>query len=379
MEHEITREYITEEFVLHREWMVDEYFRLYLLRSMMMMTEQLTVVAMQQVEIIGAFLDAKHQLETQRLFQQLQARAYKDYHPSEMMCTFGTNVRAMGASERMAEFNARALAEQSLSRQLLEGDRSSSRGRPGDRVDRLEKFRTTYCDPADNARGLEIMCGGGGPAERRNRDINYTRLVDDALTLNVNFTDPATPPDEEDVIALQNYLFGHDVFTTIQPTYLDRLANQEIYLDARSIIAKRSVLANSYNHQVGLRSQGSGGSDAFLRAIMEELGADPLEIERLGDNVSYYAQLRTMVKQIQSPQFFTKLYDTPANVDRLGVALRALGIQIDYQMLKSKWRLEMIMAIDGELELMRVQEDVQNELARLRGDTPEGELEVYMP
>ncbi len=378
-EHEQTREHITQEFIEHRDWLVDEYFRMYILRAMMMMTEQLTAVAMQQVEIIGAFLDAKHQLETQRLFQELQAKAYKDYHPSEMMCSFGTNIRATSASERNAEFVARSLAENSMSRQLLTGDRSSSRGRPGDRIDRLEQFKELYCDPDDNGQGLEVMCGGGGPADRVNADVNYTRLVDDALTLDINFFDQDETADEVDVIALQNNLFAHNVFTTIPPTYLDRLTNQEIYLDVRSIVAKRSVLVNAFNHQVGLRSHGSGGNDAFLRAIMAELGADDMEIERMGEQISYYAQLRTLVRAIQNPHFLTKLYDTPANVARLGVALQALGLQMDYQMLRSNWRLEMIMAVDAELALMRAQEDVQNELGKIRGDSPAGDVGIMGP
>jgi hypothetical protein len=49
----------------------------------MAMTEQLSAVAMQQMEIIGTFLDAKQQLETQRLFQEMAAQAQKDYTPSE--------------------------------------------------------------------------------------------------------------------------------------------------------------------------------------------------------------------------------------------------------------------------------------------------------
>ncbi len=370
IQHMMTRLHVTEEFVAHREWLVDVFFVEHLLRAMMMMTEQLTTVGLQQVEIIGAFLDAKHQLETQRLFQQLQAKAYKDYHPSEMLCTLGTGARAVNASERKAEFVSRALAENSMSRQLLSGDRSSSRGFPGDIVDRLDQFKRIYCDPDDNGRGLEIMCGGGGPANRVNRDINYTRLVDDAVTLEIDFSDGNVTADEEDVMALQNYLFAHNIFTTIQPTYLDRLANQELYLDVRSIIAKRTVLTNAYNQQVGMRAMGSGGNDAFLRAILVELGADQGEIDRHKDFLSYYAQLRTLVKAVQNPQFLTKLYDTPANVARLGVALQALGVQLDYQMLKSNWRLEMIMAIDAELALARAQEDVQNELGRVRAESP---------
>ncbi len=376
--HEMLRQHLSQEFKSHRNWMVNDYFLGHILRAWMMMAEQLTTVGMQQVEIIGTFFDAKHQLETQRLFQQLQARAHKDYHPSEMLCTLGTNIRAMSASERRSEFVTRSMAEHSISRQLLTGNRSSGRGLPGDIQDRLAQFKSTYCDPDDNGRGLGAICGGG-PADRVNRDIDYTRLVDDAVTLEIDFSDDAVSNDEEDVIALQNYLFAHKVFSTMQQTYMDRLANQELYLDVRSIIAKRSVLENAYNQQVGLRAMGSGGNDAFLRAVLVEFGADPGEIDRHKEFISYYAQLRALVKAVQNPQFLTKLYDTPANVARLGVALQALKLQIDYQNLRSNWRQEMILAVDAELALMVAQEEVQNELGKIRARSPAGDAVTGAP
>jgi hypothetical protein len=369
-EHEKTRAHITLEFKLHRDWMVNEFFRMHILRAMMMMTEQLTVVGMQQVEIIGTFLDAKHQLETQRLFQQLQAKAHKDYHPSEAVCTFGTNIRALSASERKSEFIARAMAEHSMQRQLLNGDRASSTGRSGDMAARIEKFKTTYCDIDDNGRGLKEMCGSDGPKVRVNKDINYTRLVDDALTLKVDFQNDSFvgTPDQEDVLSMQSNLFGHEVSNVIEPTYLDQQMAQELYMDLRSVVAKRSVLVNAFNHQVGLRAWGSGGNDQYIRKILYELGTPLAEIDRMHKDISYYAQLRALVKSLQGPRFITKLYDTPANVARLGVSLQALALQLDWQMLRSNWRLEMIMAVDAELALMKVQEAVQDEIAKIGED-----------
>jgi hypothetical protein len=368
-QHELTRDHISLELISHREWMVGEFFTLHILRALMMMTDQLTAVAMQQVQMIGAFLDAKHQLETQRLFQELQAEAHKDYHPSEQMCMVGTNVRAMAASERRSEFVVRAMAEHSLSRQMLSARRSSAIGWAGDRADRLQQYIDTYCDFDDNNSGNDVLCqGGGGEPGRVNKDINYTRTVDDELTLNISFSNGGLSDDEEDVLALQNYLFSHDVIPTIQESYLDVQSNRERWLDVRSVVAKRSVLVNAYNYQVGLRAMGTGGNDAFLRRILSELGANSTEINRLGQNVSYYGQLWVLVKALQNPHFFTKLYDTPANVARMGVALQALGLQLDYQMLQSNWRLEMIMAIDAELALMDVQESVENDLGLVRGE-----------
>ena len=89
--------HITDEFNKHRYWMVEGFFKdsvpndpMGLLAAMQLMTEQLVATGMQQVKIIGGFFDAKHQLETQRLFQTMTAQAHKDYHPSKGLCVAGT-------------------------------------------------------------------------------------------------------------------------------------------------------------------------------------------------------------------------------------------------------------------------------------------------
>ena len=102
----------------HRDWMLEVFWgdRIAgndpgLLAAMMLMAEQLTANAIQQVEIIGTFFDAKHQLETQRLFQTLTARAHKDYHPSEELCEVATASRSLASSERSSDLTAMVFAK----------------------------------------------------------------------------------------------------------------------------------------------------------------------------------------------------------------------------------------------------------------------------
>lgn len=114
----VVNNHLDAEFNALETWMISVLFEDNILPAMMLMTEQLTVVAMSQVQIFGSFLDAKHQLETQRLLQRLQAEAHKDYHPSVGMCEFGTAVRSLAASERKGEIASITLAQRSIGRQL---------------------------------------------------------------------------------------------------------------------------------------------------------------------------------------------------------------------------------------------------------------------
>lgn len=370
--HAATQAHITAQFKLHQTWMVDTFFKQYLLPAMMMMTEQLTTVAMQQMFIVGGFFDAKQQLETQRLFQQLQAQAHKDYHPSEGVCEFGTAARALGASDRKAEFNMIALSQHSMQRQLLSNKGSSGVGTAGDISDRVEKFKTTYCDPADNNSGLDTMCGSGGAAERRNKDVDYTRMIEAPLTLKVDFTSGSTASaDEEDVLAMSKNLYAHTLFRTLPETYLKTGKNQEKYLDGRAVMAKRSVAQNSFDAIVGMKSEGSGGSSAFLGAILKELAMPDDEIKDVlgSEKPSYFAQMELLTKKIyQNPDFYTNLYDKPVNVARKGVAMQAIQLMQDRDLYRSQLRTESMLSVLLEIEISKIQDTVQNQWDDLTGE-----------
>src|SRR5690606_19412169 len=97
-QHLETRWHISEEFNDWELFLIQVFFMEHFLPAMMLMTQQLTAVAMDQMMILGSFFDAKQQMETQLLFQRLKAQAHKDYQPSTGMCVFGTNVRSLAAA-----------------------------------------------------------------------------------------------------------------------------------------------------------------------------------------------------------------------------------------------------------------------------------------
>lgn len=374
------------EFEEHRNWMVKTFLQGHILPAMDMMTSQLTTVGIEQVRLIGSMLDAKHQLETQRLFQTLAARAHKDYHPSEGLCEFGTVSRSLLASERRADVAHMALAQHSLKRQLGGGDVLSVEGDYTDKRSRLDMFVKTFCDVSDNGMGLKQLCRQSVMAERRNRDVDYTRTVETEMTLNLDFTNiPSSPaagaasasgqqgataasPDEEDILALSSNLFAHIVLPHREP---NALANdkQEIhvdtvtqYMDLRAVVAKRSVAVNSFSAIAAQRASGDPESAPFVKRVIAELGVPEADIDELiGRNPSYFAQMEILTKKIyENPTFYTELYDKPANIDRKAVALKAIGLMQDRDIYQSLLRSEMIGSVILETILMQEQESMRD-------------------
>lgn len=384
-----TNDFTKHEFVIHREWMVKVFFEMHILPALMLFAEQISAMAMHQVVVIGSFLDAKHQLETQRLFQQLMARAHKDYHPSEGMCTFGTNIRSLAASDRNMDLSAIGISNRVLQRELLSGDSLATQGRSSDFLSRLKQFREIYCSPKDNGNGLDLLCPNPQDGTRVNKDINYTATFDSPMTLELDLTEEGDidhednqhettlSADEEDVFALAANLYAHTVAPSIPQAFLSdengtiNPTGAEHYMNIRSIAAKRSVARNSFASIAAMKSQGEKEVQPYLFALVKEMGIkDEEELKKyLGERPSYYAQMEILTKKLyQNPSFYSELYDKPANVERKNVSMKAIELMQKRDIYRSILRSEAILSVMLETALMEEQDRIVNEIKVLPED-----------
>ena len=407
-----------------QDWLIEVMLETEFVQAMADMSTQMGAVAMQYTQIVGAFLDAQVQLDTQRLLRELQFEAHKDYQPSETFCYFGTNVRSLAATENKGRFNALALSQMSLARQLGTVNTAGSRDVFNDYKARWDQFVDTYCDPLDNnfqnqvaagmplsgmggsdpRTGLILACDRNGSASgtdigaedfnRFNRDINYTRLIEKPRTLDIDLTDTTLnvttepvdalytgpilqPGVEEDIIAMSKNLYGSRVLSReLSNASFSKDTVEKLYLALRSVAAKRSVAQASFNAIVAIKSSGTTDgmtgtttkptvdnpaqpvvleaqqTRRFLAAIMTQLlPADPAAtasniFDLIGYSPSYYAQLEILAKRMyQNPDFYAQLYDSPANVTRKKVAMKAIELMIDREMYESQLRREMSISV----------------------------------
>ncbi|MBI1301399.1 MAG: hypothetical protein GC137_07045 [Alphaproteobacteria bacterium] len=363
-------------------YIVDEFFEDFWVKALAEMTQFLSAFGMFQVNIVGTFFDAQNQAETRLIFTQLQAEAHKDYHPSEDFCAFGTTTLGMAATQTRARLNILAMSRHALHRHLSDGGKASYGGVETDKTARWDRFVNTYCDPKDNGwsgqgSGLDFACdrdaqGPGVPGVdsgplaadryRVNRDINYTTLIENPRTLDIDFSDSTggVTDDEEDVIAMGLNLYGHNTFE--QDLSRDNLVNPDLarlHLDLRAVAARRNVAEHSFHSIVGMKAAGDNNYglaatqpdvSLYMAAVLKDLmpsGTTDAEIfDLLGRNPSYYAQLEVLAKKIyQNPDFFANLYDKPANVKRKAVAMKAISLMLDRALFESELRQEMIMSV----------------------------------
>lgn len=345
--------------------------------GLQLMTSQLTTTMMQQVQIIGSFFDAKHQLETQRLMQQRYAQAHKDYQPSEQMCEIGTFVRNLADTERRANLTEAALAKSMLERAMAtEGAQTATI--MGDEDTRLKAYLSKFCKQSDNAKENAELCEKSGDAAQQNADINFTQSIDAPLTLEVNLLDSDIKPDEENLFAFLDYIFMNDRFPWMSGNKTVLYDFIRPYQDMRSLIALRGVAKNSFAHIIAEKTAGPEAADEsvapFLKALMREMGMEDADIlATIGENPSYFAQMEILTKKIyQHPEFVVNLYDKPANVKRLHAAMSAIKLMQERDIHDALLRREMLTSILLEIKIREQQKDFLNTDLRKVINNPPG-------
>ena len=379
--HGILRAFITQQFINQERWFMVTFFRSYILSGLMQMAQQLSTVAEAQVYAFGTIMDAKEQLEIERLFAEKMAEAHRDYKPDVGMCTIGTAAESMAASDRNAETAANTLTKRMIDRQMGLKYSSGSEGQTSDVRARIGQFRSRFCDANSNGGNTKNLCLPSAKGPHINRDIDYAATVGTRRTISMNLTNNslvAPDIDDEDVMALASNLYGNRIFersdtpTSAMDGDKGSISGQMVwYLDKRAITAKRSVAQNSFNEIVGMKSAGSAESKNagdYLYAIFSQLGVSESQEARqmMGANPSYYALLEAVSQKIyQDPEFFSNLYDAPTNVTRKHVAMQAINLMLDRDTFKSELRTEALLSVLLETEMIRYQKSLLSRMAQM--------------
>ena len=353
--------------------------------AFMLMAEQLTTNMIQQVEIIGTFFDAKHQLETQRLFQQKIAEAHKDYHPSEQMCEIGTFVRDLANAEERTKVTRNAIQNAALTRALASGDVKTvqDQAEGSDELTRRDAYIDHFCNIHDNANQNDLLCETSKHVAQQNADVNFTQIIDYPLTLNIDVRNADITRDERNVFAFLDQIFMNDSFPAIPRGITIQHNFFKPYQEMRSLVAMRSVAQNSFAHIIGEKTVGPDHPQAitpFVRSLLLEMGLENEDVRNdfLGVNPSYYAQMEILTKKIyQHPEFISNLYDKPANVKRIRTALSAIKLMQDRDIHNAMQRREMLTSMILELRLRYKQNDLDNEIEGVIDQIPEVPVGIY--
>lgn len=355
--HITIRAHMTDEMIKNRTWMIDELMKVHILPGLMLMTDQLSAVAMAHTFAIGKFFDAKHQMETERIFQQLMAQTHSDYQPSVGLCEIASSSRGLIPAQEKSKIARTALTNRMSDRARRNDGSLSSAGTNSDVLSRFQNFKDTYCNANDNGKGLRFLCKDSAALnERKNKDVNITQTLFSEQTINADFVSPDSDPaidnnaDGRDILAFSANLFASELNPDIPRLNLATPDGQAkegafLYMDLRSIMAKRSVAEDTFSAVVAERVSGSSAKiqdketdqmldsidQSYLKRLVVDLGVAENEIDiLLGKYPSYYAQRKVLSSYIfENPKFYTQLYESPANVLRKDTAIKTLSLALE--------------------------------------------------
>ena len=384
--HDLLREHITQEFIKQERWFMYDYFFQYILPGLMQMVEQTSAVAQAQVFTFGAIMDAKEQLETQRLLSEKVAEAHRDYRPDINMCTIGSVARGLAAQDRDGESVANTLSKRMIDRQMGVRYSVGSAGMTSDTKARIEQFRKSFCDRNSNGGNTSNICLTGTSAHQVNKDINYTDTIGVPRSVSMlDMNQGMLTSGNNSIFALATNLYGHRTFEKSRTPSSNmegddgRISGEmSWYLDKRAITAKRSVAQNTFNKIAGMKANPINQVNRprnELRAIFDQLGVNTFDVATKVDfeKTSHYAQLEAMAQKIyQTPAFFTNLYDSPTNVLRKNVAMQAINLMLDRETYLSELRTEALLSQLLEAELVRYQKSLSNRMNQMSNQSAPG-------
>lgn len=303
---------------------------------------------MMKVATLGAFIDARTNLDTLRSLQMSVVQTLKNYTTSEAVCKFGTMTQSIASADAVSRKNQLAFSKILLDRNTQkEGTVYSDPTQGLSNV--LNNFKGKYCSVKDNNTFLDGYCKTATATSDQlyNRDVDFTRVFDVPLTLDADFSDETLTKDKQSVIALFDNLSMTPPVMSSEGSAFDPRNNSDATQDIRSLSAMKTVTANSFAALVGDKVKSTSQSTSYMKEMIRQLGLDATAAEKLlGANPSYFAQMEVLTKKLfQNPAFYANLYDSEANIDRQRVAMKAIELQQDRDFLESLRRREMLLSV----------------------------------
>lgn len=306
-----------------------------------------------RIMMLGAFIDGRVMNNTLADLQALNARTMNDYYPSEALCRFGTLPRSLAASEARIPMNRQAISQMILANNL------QSKGTIFEDPERTpirfkDNAMNNHCKPTDQNGGLKDFCKATN-VDLQEADMDYTNVLDRPLTLNVDFSNSTDTSGEKRLAALIKNLTYYNPIPQQNKTdstltsddkknYYQK--NGVNMTDTRHIAAARQLSADSLGTIAALKAEGTTGSADYMKAVLLKLGLNAADAKKLiGDKPSYSAQMDILTKKIyQDPTFFANLYESPVNVDRQRVAMLAISLMQERDLLEALKRKELLLS-----------------------------------
>ncbi|TAL39714.1 MAG: hypothetical protein EPN97_01790 [Alphaproteobacteria bacterium] len=294
------------------------------------MTAQLSGSLNDGTRHLDSLFDSSNETENERMLQEVEYNAKKQYQTTDQGCRFDTAARYMNSTMRTGTFVSQGLTK---NRNVEANNAAGSPAVAGQKTlneSRFGVYQSTFCDGVSN--GGYPGCAAAGP--RPNWDTQPSKTLFGKETIDMANTD-----DRRAVEALTYNITGYDVPDPFGLNILRSAQGQEQRARNREYMAQMDAVSSLVTSLVGERTPGPAAPEIQqLRTKLGVMDASPNPSER---------EIRqSVIEQLWDPNYWVDLGDSPAATKQKEVYLQAYNLLMLYKIIEKTEKISNAYAIE---------------------------------
>ena len=299
------------------------------------MTAQLSGSLNDGTRHLDSLFDSSNETQNERLLQETEHKAKKQYQTTDEGCRFDTSARYMNSAMRTGNFISQGLTKD------LNAQGNNATGTPGAtgqssvNKSRYATYTSTFCDGVSNDGHPGCAAAGTMP----NADTLPGKTLFGKETIDWNGDNTVDKDERAAVEALTYNITGFEVPDPFSPGILTTAAGKEARQHDREYLAQMDAVSSLVTSLVGERMPGAASPE--IQALRNKLGvtdASPTPSER---------EIRqSVVEQLWDPNYWVDLGDSPGTTKQKEVYLQAYNLLMLYKIIEKTEKIANAYAIE---------------------------------
>lgn len=285
---------------------------------------------------LDSLFDSSNETQNERLLQETEGKAKKQYQTTDQGCRFDTAARTLNSTMRTAKFVSQGIAKDLAVQGSNEVGTAGEQGRGQEQKSRYGTYQSTFCDPNNNAGYAGCTTAGTLP----NADTLPAKTLFGKETIDWN-SDSKIDKDERAAIEALTYnITGFDVPSPFPLGVIDSPAGKQQRARDREYLAQMDAVGSLVTSLVGERMP-SAKPTPEVQQLRQKLG-----VTDASDHASEREIRQSVVEQLWDPNYWVDLGDSPGTTAQKEVYLQAYNLLMLYKIIGKTEKIANAYAIE---------------------------------
>jgi hypothetical protein len=316
------------------------------------MTAQLSGSLNDGTRHLDSLFDSSNETQNERLLQQTEHTAKKDFQTTDEGCRFDTTARYMNSAMRTGNFISQGMQTNNTVDGNNQTGSAGFAGQGSEDKSRYATYTSTFCDAQSNNGYPGCASSGTMP----NADTLPAKTLFGKETIDWNSDNQVDKDERAAVEALEYNITGFEVPDPFSPNVLQTTAGKEARARDREYLAQMDAVGSLVTSLVGERMPGPASPE--IQALRNKLG-----VNDASTNPSEREIRQSVVEQLWDPNYWADLGDSPGSSRQKEVYLQAYNLMMLYKIIEKTEKIANTYAIETANML-----DKQHGSVRTSGD-----------